>query len=190
MPALKRTVTLEGPPATSLTTRVRRVERIQRMNKPEMKHRDTTLTAAALADGNITLTELTAIAQGSGVADREGASIRIHRVEMRGLTDTSGTDLYLVSPKMNNAPTYGDFQGVTGGFINRDAFIMWWKQISDTHGGLATDAFKAFKYPMKVHYSGAASTGGQRNRIWYVVKNDTGGPIAVEYALRIWYTDQ
>ncbi|WP_219929644.1 hypothetical protein, partial [Achromobacter pulmonis] len=157
--------------------------------KPEMKHRDITLSNSALADAAISLTELTAIAQGDGVADREGASIRVHRIEVCGSTNRDATDLYFVSPKMNNAPTYGDFLSVTGGFVNRDAFILWWKQITSTTGGNSTDAAYSFRFPMKIHYSGSSSTSGQRNRIWFVVKNDTGGAISFEYALRIWYTD-
>lgn len=184
---MKRTVTVEA--AAPLAKRMRRVERIQRMRRPEMKHRDTTLVGSLVADGSIGLTELTAIAQGDGVADREGASIRVYRIEVRGITSVAGTDFYFVSPKMNNAPTYGDFQSVPGGFINRDAFTLWYKKIIGLQGNFVIDGYFRFRFPMKVHYSGSASTAGQRNRIWAVVKNDTGGNINYEFALRIWYTD-
>lgn len=169
--------------------RLRRIERQVYRNRPEMKHRDVTLTSAALADGSINLTELTAIAQGDGVADRDGAVIRVFRVEACGRVNTSGVDVYFVTPKMNNAPTYGDFQSVTGGFCNADSFVTWYKHITDCKQNSSSQFFYKFKYPIKIHYAGSASTAGQRNRVWFVVKNDTGGAVAFEFALRIWYTD-
>ena len=190
MVALKRSYHIAGPSADRLAKRLRRVETIQRIRTPEQKHRDITLTNAALADGNISLTELTAIAQGDGVADREGAEIRVSKIEFCGSTNTAGVDIYFISPKMNNAPAYGDFQSVTGGYANADAFMTWHKTISDKNGGLSSNGYHKFRYPLKIHYSGSASTGGQRNRIWMVVKNDTGAAISHEYAARIWYSDQ
>ena len=103
-------------PATPVgnAKRIRRIERRQRRyrQRPELKHRDFTLTGSAQADASVAVSEFTAIAQGDGVADREGASIRVFRVEMHGHCDDSGVDLYIVSPKHNTQPAYSDFGAV------------------------------------------------------------------------------
>nr|DAW56437.1 MAG TPA: hypothetical protein [Bacteriophage sp.] len=90
---------------------------------------------------------------------------------------------------MNNAPQYGDFQAVTGGYCNDDAFTVWRKTMSGLKANFANNGYHVFRYPLKLFYNGSSGTAGQRNRIWFVVKNDTGAAAQVEYALRIWYTD-
>lgn len=192
MTGLKRQGAIQTYDVLPLTKRVKRVERLARRNRAEMKMQDFNVQGA-VSDGAIaSVMELTAIAEGSGANERHGNKIRIHRVEIRGTLNGDNVDGYLIQCHTTTVPSYGSFSAYQGGHTTVDTsntqFTEWryinGKKFSD-YAGLR----QSFKYGYVAKYNANLSTSCVDNRLVFVVKNDTGASVNAEFHGRVWYTD-
>lgn len=172
--------------------RLKRVENQVRRNKPETKYKQFALTQSTFADGTIELVELTNFAQGDDVSEREGNHVTIRRVEVRGYLGFGFLHGYIVQGHTTTLPTYATFQNVDGGSIvpieNNTRFTEWLYFNSQKLYDKAS-IVQTFKYGLKAKYNGSLGTSCVDNRLWLVVKNDTGSAESVRLSVRVWYTD-
>ena len=189
---------------TSLTKRVKRVERRAAFNKPEMKSITVSLNAMTgtggtlLADNAVTLLQPCRITQGTGVAERIGDKIRVWRIEVRGVAD-AGLDQFLIQNHTASDPGISSFTSQIGCYLldseNNKRFTEWLHYRNYYSAGAVSGDVSPMKFVQKfrngiiVKYNGAASTSVVDNAINYVCVNRTGGNRAINCTLRMWYTD-
>lgn len=177
-----------------VSKRLKRVERLQRERKPEMKYKDYALTNATFNTGSIIFSDLTAIGEGDSRDDRTGRLIKFHRVEFRGGPKSgsgvgTGFDVYLTTSRNATLPVYGDYGGRLGGFATADDMHVWEYHLTGSNQDPNLHFAYSWKYPMKIHYEGAGTTQCVRNRTFLVIKNDVGATADFAGSIRIWYTD-
>lgn len=175
-----------------IAKRLRRVERIQQLRRPETKyavfqHTGTVANAAAAA------IELTAIAQGNGADEREGNHVKILRVQVRGVADTP-LDMYIIQGHTTTVPAYSDFNAVAGGAlsaVNNNTKFTEWKHFNGFNMQSSTTSINLrFPYGLKAKFNGSATTNCVDNRLFLFLKNNSGGDMSAELTVRVWYLDQ
>lgn len=188
--ALKRTVTLE-PDQGPVAKRLRRVERQVRANRPEMKFTQIGSNAAT-ATAAITAVNITAIAQGDSVNGRDGNKIKTWRCEIRGEVDPL-QDVFLIQSHNGDIPVYADFLPQVGGFVQGTQcnvkFTEWayMRPSPDQTTNCPVRIVRKFR-GMEISFSGL-STAADRNALYLVIKNNSGGSLNHNLSTRVWYTD-
>lgn len=189
----KRVLFPRSPATMPVKKRLRRVERIAALRKPEMKMQDFNYVNATLADGALaTIVELTAIAEGTGVNERIGNRIKIHRIEVRGTLGAENVDAYIIQGHTTTAPVYANFYAYQGSHLLADdshTKFTEWRYINGRTFIDRSGLRHRFPIGYTAKYNANLSTSCVDNRLWFVVKNDTGAAVSVEYSLRVWFTD-
>jgi len=189
---LKRQGAIQTYMSYPLSKRVKRLETVQRQRKPEMKYVLHSISTAALADASVITTELTSIAQGNAADEREGNHVKFVRVEVRGYMD-SKLDGYLIQCHTTTAPAYANFNGVAGGALavidNNTKFTEWKHFTGSTLTNIYDRISQRFRFGFKAKYNGTAATNCVDNRLYLVIKNNTGAAGEVRLTIRCWYTD-
>lgn len=179
------------PSSSPIAKRLRRVERIQRLRKPEMKYAVFQATGNVV-DNTVKVVELSGIAEGNGPDQREGNHIKITRVEIRGYMATA-MDAYIIQGHTTTVPAYADFNAVAGGAlapINNNTKFTEWKYFSGIQmSNNLRSYYVRFPYGLKCKYNGTASTNCVDNRLFLVIKNETGFDDLAELTVRVWYLD-
>jgi len=174
---------------------IAKIKRTLGERKPEMKAQAYGASETKL-NGTVKVYEVTDIAAGDEGYARDGLQIKLHRVFYTITAYATGTqnpvagvDAYLITSKNDTAPAYGDFISYIGGTVNKNEFSTWKQHVigGDNHGII--QGSHHFQFPMKIHFSGNASTSCLRNRTYIVVKNNTGASVDVQIASRVWFTD-
>lgn len=178
--------------AMPMAKRLRRLENVQRLRRPETKyavfqHTGTVGNATAVA------VELTGIAEGNGPDQREGNHIKILRVDIRGVMDQP-LDCYVIQGHTTTVPAYADFNAVAGGAlsaINNNTKFTEWRHFTGFNLQSATTSMKVrFPFGLKAKYNGTATTNCVDNRLFLFLKNNSGGDMSCELTVRVWYLDQ
>lgn len=174
--------------------RIKRIERIQRERKPEMKFKDFTINSTTLNNA-VEVLHITNISEGDAHENRSGRLIKLHRIEVRGGTLATsavgkGYGVSLETRRNTTDPVVGDYSSAIGGFVDLTKAISWAYQLagageSDTNIHIV----HSFKYPMKVHYSAAEGTSVVRNKTFLVLHNRTSATANFSFSIRVWFTD-
>lgn len=189
-------------PYQSVSKRLKRVERIARHSKPEMKHVTYNLSSTVTA-GTFNVLGLTGIANGDLVTNRTGDRIRVWRVEIRGLA-SGALDQYIVQAHGSTAPALGNFSNSGGGsptFLSgaviEDEYLNTrfteWKHYRNLYANNASNADSCkivlrFKNGIIVKYQGT-NTPPVDNGLWYCIGNGTSVDYTTRLIARVWYTD-
>lgn len=179
------------PTVYSNSTKIKYLARRVRNNSPELKQLNLTADVQALADGAVHVEELTAIAEGDGSDNREGLRALIKGINIRVHTTNRNADIYIIKSDGVNVPNYGDFHGVIGGHLKRTSDSVF-HEIAHLHNyGSINERVKynkRFKYSMSVRYTGAASTTATFNKLYLVIKNDTGASLNYSFSSKTYFT--
>lgn len=161
---------------------------------PEVKYRETVVRPASLANNGLINYKLTDIAQGEDVNQRLGNRIEIIGVKFLGSAGDGNPniDLHLVTPFSTTDPAHTDFSLSCGAAYPRTKGIEWWHRV---HGNSpnhfqTVNLYYQFKQPLKVHYSGSASTQCIRNLLYFTMHNQSGASIAdINMTVTLYYQD-
>lgn len=177
----------------SLTKRVKRVERLARQNKPEIKTRTATITGN-LATGSILNVVATQIAEGTGADERIGDQIRVHEIEIRGLLDPD-MDAYIIKLHTTSEPTTAVFTGGKGAFLldsesnSRFTEMVHYRNIFINAGASTPIKIKKKLGNVLSYYNGTTSTSGIRNQICFTMLNRDSVAKAYNLSIRLTYSD-
>jgi len=189
---IKRTVTYDEDENLQMKKRLRRVETLARQNKPEMQHITFNLGATVTA-GTASVAGITSISQGDLINNRSSDRVRVWRVEVRGITDTS-VDTYLLQAHGDVAPVVADFTSQVGAFILDSSLnnrFTEWRHYRNLYAGGAQQPAKfvqRFKKGIIVKYNGTTASPVD-NGLYVVHLNRTGSDKVVNLSCRVWYTD-
>lgn len=174
-----------------LTKRVRKVERIVRLNRPELKTFSTGLTTLQ-AINSISVVKPCNIQQGSDVNERIGNKIRVWRIEVRGNSDNR-LDNLIIRKTTSTDPVIGDFRTPAGSYVldeKRTQFVeLVHKQSNDTNSNATFKMSYKFRGGLLVSYNGPNGTDGIDNEVIWVVVNRSSVACVSTCSVRIWYTD-
>lgn len=184
-------------PSSTVAKRLKRVEKLARSNRPEVKS-ITFSSTGTITQGTAAVINLTAIAQGAGSNERVGDKITPKLIKCRGLSSVM-LDHYLISGNLaSTAPAIGNFTSAPGAFVLDAEEGTIFKELYhyrsydgsySATGSLPTKFQKKLTSYMKTMYNGTAGTSTVRNTIWYVVVNRTTTDVANSMSLRLYYTD-
>lgn len=198
----KRALDFSNVTDMNVNKRLKRVERLARHSKPEMKHQTFNISATSTA-GSMLVFGLTGIANGDLVVNRTGDKIRVWRIEIRGLA-SGALDQFIVQAHGSDAPAIGDFTNTgggsptfrSGGYINDDNLntrFTEWKHYRNLYANNASDADSCkmvlrFKNGIIIKYQGT-NTPPVDNGLYYCVGNGTATTFTTRLIARVWFTD-
>lgn len=184
----------------TLAKRVKRVERLARQNKPELKTRTATLTgslAGSTTTGSPpTILNLvaTSIAEGTGADERIGDQIRVHEIEIRGLLDPD-MEAYIFKLHTTSEPTAAVFTGGKGAFLldsesnSRFTEMVHYRNIFINAGASTPIKIKKKLGGVLSYYNGTTTTSGIRNQICFTMLNRDAVAKSYNLSIRLTYTD-
>lgn len=177
-----------------MNKRLKRVERIQRARKPEMKTATYPISAGTIASGVLSTTQITSINQGDSGSERVGDKIRVFRVEVRG-TCGAELDTYILQKHGQDNPVAGDFNSTTGAFlvdtIANKKYTEWAHCVNYGIAYNDQPRFRrvvSFKNGMIVRFNGATATPVD-NGLLFCALNRSSTTHSIDATCRIWYTD-
>lgn len=177
----------------TLAKRVKRVERLARQNKPELKTRTATLNGTVAAGGIVNLVA-TQIAEGTGADERIGDQIRIHEIEIRGMLDPD-LDSYIFKLHTTSEPTSAIFTAGKGAFVldsesnSRFTEMVHYRNIFINVGSSTPIKIKKKLGGVLSYYNGTTSTSGIRNQICFTMLNRDAAAKPYNLSIRLSYTD-
>lgn len=177
--------------AAPLAKRVKTLEYKVAARTPETKMQILSFSGT-IADGAAQVLEFTAVAEGTGANERLGNKIRILRIETRGDLGADNVDMYFIQCHTTTAPAYANFASYQGGHITIDSTNTRFTEWNYTNGRKFSDNAgmrRVFTLGMNSKFNGSASTSCVDNRLFVVVKNDTGSTQTCEFVGRMWFTD-
>lgn len=189
---------LDFGPATPAKNaqKLRKLEHtVYRRNLTEQKLYVKHTTPTAVANGVGVPFHLTDLAAGGNQGQRVGNDIRIKSIEVRGFTDVTNMDVYLVQSITGSAPAASNFEPVIHGHLTQgvqnDTFRVLSSNISPYQSTITFKLHKSWSIPMKTCYTGAAagtSTAG-KNQLYLICINRTGAQHNVSFSVCIKYFD-
>lgn len=186
-------------PSMKFAKRLKRVERVAAKSRPEMQMKTFTINESipALASSikGFYGLDITDIAQGDLVTQRQANKIRVWRVEFRG-NITGHCDAYLIQNHGADVPSVGDFTAgsARGGYLTESKTNQThteWKSFTqraslDDHE-CRVKMVQRFN-GMIVKYNGT-STQAVQNGLNLIVLNSDASTRTFNGTVRIWYTD-
>lgn len=174
----------------TVDSRLRRVEARSRWNRPEMKMRNVNHTASVAATTGIENTDITNIARGDGISERNGNAIRVWRVVVTG-ESYSSLDNHIIQAVADATPAETNFTTTIGAqlYPSTRSSLSSWKHFvpkTTTHR-----VYASVKFPrgMIVKYSSSTGTSVTKNRIWLTTINRDATARNVDCTVYVFYTD-
>lgn len=175
----------------NLDARLRKVEKIQRARRPEVKRHHIYLNDTTVATGAIVSKTPTFIEAGTALGQRVGNEISVLSVSIRvyipAVPNNSGAlDVFLIqavgdSPDLTSGITsYLDFiPAVGGGLLDIYDHGGTYKQLRHYNfvDGPNLQIYHKFKSPLRVRYDGNAAGDCTNNKLFVVLKNSSGADI-------------
>lgn len=185
--------------AAANSRRIAKLSKQVYRNMGEMKVKHVSLISSTMPNASTVVQELTLIAQGDDCFDREANHVFVKGLKIRGITSNPNLDVYVVLSKNGTAPSYGDYQNRVGGFLyapRRNEFTVL-ATIRPNNSTLAYPAGAFYncnvnfnmKFNTSTYYNGSASGNGVRNKIYLVIKNDTGSVQGYELCSELYFRD-
>jgi len=181
-----------------IAKRVKRLERVARQQRPEMKTITSTFQANIAAKVGTTKgflqSQLLAITQGDAINQRSGNRVKVWRVEVRGIMATR-LDGYLLQMHGNVEPAVTDFiNNAYGSYLiesSNNTTLTEWANFSSLY--IESDGNARFKISrnfkgMEVKYSGSTSNPVE-NGISLAFVNNFTATLPIDCSIRVWYTD-
>lgn len=176
--------------AAANSRRISQLSKQVRRNTSETKCVQNSWISSTLADGAATVIELTSIAQGDDSFHRDGNVIHITGIDIRGHIVDRHLDIYFILAPNGATPNYGSFMNRQGGFLystERNNFkVIKWIHNFNGNGDISFSR----KLNIPVYYNGSASGNGVRNRMYLVIKNDTGFTSGGQLVTQLWFKDK
>lgn len=183
----------------NITKRLKTVERKARFNTPELKvktytYNGSTVTGGtAVTDGAASAIEITTVAQGTGVDDRIGDQIRIHKIEVRGIMDPN-LDFYIFKCSTTSLPAIANFGTQMGAYVlasegNKFHEYIHYRNLYSFGSTNGMKITKKFSNGLLVKYNAGTSGSCVYNKLCYVVLNHSGAARNCNFSVRVWYTD-
>ena len=178
-------------PESTLAKRVKHVEAQVKKNRPEMKSNAYTKVSAAVGTGAVGVWELSALSQGEEASKRVGNVCRLYRLEVRGQVDPL-LDCYIIQSKNATVPAVANFGLGPGGFVDDDNnnFVEWkhFRVRPDQATNCPFKVVQFFRNGYTLEFAGAAGSP-LRNRLYFVVRNNSGASLNYAISYKLWYTD-
>lgn len=184
---------LRGTTTKQLARKVAALDRKVRQNRGEQKIKQISAQGTLFPNNSILQFELTSISSGDGIADRDGFQISVDSIRVRGHSSSNKVDWYLIQVVNDSILIYSDFAGVIGGGIDSNhkhefKELKYFRSFNTTSGNVQT--FHKFKFPLTVSYNATSATP-VRNRIFLVLKNNTGAQVSnYDYFAEMLYRDK
>lgn len=181
-----------------IAKRVKRLERVARASRPEMKTAtfsiNTTVPALAAGVKGFIASDITTITQGDTINQRSGNRVKLWRVEVRGITAVT-LDGYLLQKHVPDLPVEADLVNDSfAPYLIESANNIRYTEWAHVQG-LYTDADKLTRFKvvrnfkgMEVKYAGSTSTPSE-NGVCLVFSNSSTGTGYINCSIRIWFTD-
>ena len=156
------------------------------------------MVSSTMPDASAATLELTLVEQGDDVYHRHANHIYCKGCNISGYVQHPNADVYLVLSKNGTVPSYGDFQNRVGGFLyatQRSEFVVLGTLapkntfLAGTASGFNNTVRFSKRFNISTFYNGTASGTGVRNRIYLVVKNDTGGVLSYGLNCELFFRD-
>lgn len=169
--------------AAANASKIRTLSKQVYRNRGELKVKHNQMVSTTMPNASAATLELTLVEQGDDIYHREGNHIYCKGFNINMLCSAHDIDAYVVLSKNGTTPSYGDFQNRVGGFLyatQRSEFVVLGTlrtngTFSFTPGDtIASQRSIRKKIHIPTFYNGVASGTGVRNRIFILVKNDTG----------------
>lgn len=185
--------------AAANSTKIKSLSKQVYRNRGELKVKHGTITTTTMPTATASTVELTLIQQGSDVYQREGNHIYVKGFNISGFVTEGGMDVYVVLSKNGAVPSYGQFQNRVGGFLyanDRSEFtvLATWKNTSFTNYTTGDNFIQYIRMSRRINlstwYNGPATGNGVRNRIFLLVKNDTGATQGYQLNCELFYRDK
>lgn len=177
--------------------RLRKVEKMAKNNRPEMKHKLFTgsgTVSAASTNPGLSNNIVNALTIGDEVNERIGNKVKIWRVEIRGFTNNDVEVHFIQSPHAQ-VPVASFFENTAGTMIDDSQIginFYDWLHIVNTNVASNTDVwFKRqfkFKNGLECQYL-TSNTTPSTNLLSLAFLNTTATALDYSYSVRIWYTD-
>lgn len=178
---------------------IQRLSRQVRQNRGELKCVHNDHFAATQADSTISYKEFTLVEQGTNNYQRDGNHMVVTSLRLRGYVSSPHIDVYVVLAKNGITPSYGDFQPFSGGFVytsGRNDFkvLAYVRNYSAVPTSIMTSIPLSrtikFRKGLNVWYNGSATGNGVRNKIFLVVKNNTGAVCNTGFTMELNFRDR
>lgn len=172
--------------------RMRYSYRRKRFSLVETKMKIFNLTGN-VANASAGVVELTRIGEGTGNDERNGNKLNILRIDVRGKPVNDNLDIYLIQAHTTTDPAYTDFSPHVGGHIfeNRTntRFTEW--RYSNGRRFVENSGMRhSFRLGYVAKYINDQTTGCVDNKLYLVVKNNTGADVLVtDFAVKVWFRD-
>lgn len=177
-----------------LARRVNTLQRRVALNTGEVKSRQWVSAVGSVAvAGTATVVDLTNLAQGDEVFQREGNRIQITGVDIRYHVASRNLDGYLTLSPHGILPVAGDFDPVIDAHVKFESRqdikeLKFFKNYTSTNGTSMSHS-RRFKVPIKVKYLSSGSNQVLANRLCFVIKNSTPSDFNYSYSIRLYYRD-
>lgn len=186
--------------AAANASKIKTLSRQVYRNRGELKCKHNQMLSTTMPNGTASTLELTLVEQGDDVYQRTGNHIYIKGFNISGYVQHPNADIYVVLSKNGTTPSYGDFQNRVGGFLyatQRSEFVVL-ATITPRTTFLSIPSGATFnstvRYGKRVNvstfYNGVASGTGVRNRIFLVVKNDSGTVLSFGLNVELFFRDK
>lgn len=178
----------------TILSKVVSLEKRLSKNKAEVKIHDVILDSggSSITGGGWNAFFLSDIAQGTSAGQRIGDKIRILKVEVRGLVNAVGMDLFLFRNKSGAPMDTSMFSSMTncGAFLKPNAFQVYHYELVGGKNNAPTFVIsKSFGTGLVNSYNTVDATSLQTNRLIFLVKNPFAGLGLVNATARVYYTD-
>lgn len=185
------------PVAKSYSTKARlaRVERMARANRPEMKSLEFDINGS-VTSATVSNTNLVNIGLGDADGNRTGNTIKVWRIEIRGLTHKK-LDHYLLLSPGKHTPLYSDFGTTYGAFVTSNSediirelrhFRNFYADDVQTNSAPLKISYR-FKNGLLVHFSGTSAGDAAVNKLWFSVLNQDATAFSCDVSAKVWFTD-
>jgi len=176
----------------SVSKRLKKVERLARSNRPELKS-ITFVAAGTIAAGALINVDCTAIAEGTASNDRIGDKIHLKRIEIRGVIDPD-LDAHIIKCNSTTKPTAALFTSGIGTFLLESETGSRFREILHYRNGQTIEDFTSTfavnrKLGYNCYYSGTLGSTAQIGCTTVTVINRNTAAKNHAFTVRMYYTD-
>ena len=177
--------------AKANTLRINKIIRQVQRNTPETKRAHFFASNLAVINNAIFNAQMCSIIANDEPNGRDGHHIKVLGYQIRYHSTDKNTDAYVMLSKSAIAPVYADFEAVIGGHLDKNTYTEI-KELAFLHNenstGNRVQHTRRFKKPIDVYYSGTAANNAILNALYFVIKNNTGATVNVDYSIVVYYT--
>lgn len=177
----------------SVSKRLKKVERLARSNKPEIKSITFVAAGTITTASKFVNVDCTNIAEGTKANERVGDQILIHRIEVRGLIDPD-IDAHILKCYSSSKPTDANYTSGIGTFLLDSEIHSKFREILHYRNGTSIEDFNSTfsvnrKLGYKCYYNGSGAGTAQRGGTIVSLISRNSSDKNYAFTVRLYYSD-